>query len=151
MTRERITRHKRGEKLQEIDYRALVEQLPALIYVQELGEPGLMRYLSPHTEAMLGHPPHELMGEDWQEIIHPEDRQRVAEEAARAVSAGGTFQAEYRLISREGRTVWVRDEAVITQDQEGCSWFRRGVLFDITERKGLENRLEHQAFHDPVR
>ena len=45
-------------------------------------------------------------------MLHPQDRGRVLAEHDRAHESNGTFSAEYRLLSKDGRTVWVRDEAV---------------------------------------
>lgn len=149
--KERATRNAQTEEnLREVDYRALVEQIPALVvYVQELGEPSVTTYLSPQAEAMLGYSPDELKGETrrWLGILHPDDRDRVAAEAARAVSAGEPFEAEYRCIARDGRVVWVRDEAITVRDQEGRPQSRWGVLFDITEHK----RIEEESREDRAR
>jgi len=54
------------------------------------------------------------------------------------------------MISRDGRVVWVRDAAVLMRDDECAPRFWQGVMFDITERKGLEERLYYQAFHDSL-
>jgi diguanylate cyclase (GGDEF)-like protein/PAS domain S-box-containing protein len=139
-----------GGGLQEPDYRTLVEQIPAIIYVQELGEPRLTTYLSPQTEVMLGYSPGELTGEArrWLEIVYPGDCERLTAEAARADAIGEPFETEYRCVARDGRIVWVRDEAVVVPDGEDR--LRLGILFDITERKALEDRLRYRALHDPL-
>ncbi len=132
-----------GRRFQEPDHRALVEQIPALVYVQELGHPRLTTYLSPQTEVLLGYSPDELTGEvrRWLEILHPDDRERVDAEITCAVSAGESSEIEYRCIARDGRVVWVRDEAVIVVDNEGGPRFRRGILLNITEHKQIEEEL----------
>src|SRR5918997_3339670 len=102
----------------EPDHRAVVEQIPAIVYVQELGEPRLTMYLSPQTEVMLGYSPGKLKGEarHWLEIVHPDDRERVIAEAAHAEAAGDPFETEYRCIARDGRTLWLRDKAVVVRE-----------------------------------
>jgi len=57
---------------------------------------------------------------------------------------------EYRIIHKEGRVVWVRDEAMLVNDEEGQPRLWQGVMSDITERKELEERLKHQALHDAL-
>jgi diguanylate cyclase (GGDEF)-like protein len=54
------------------------------------------------------------------------------------------------MIRKDGRVVWIRDEAVLVHDGEGRPRFWQGIMMDITERKVLEDRLSHQAMHDPL-
>ncbi len=132
-----------GGRLREPDRGALVEQIPAVVYVQDLGHPRLTTYLSPQTEVLLGYSPDELTGEvrRWLGIIHPDDRGWVDAEVSRAVSAGDSSETEYRCVARDGRVVWLRDEAVIVEDDEGRPRFRRGLLLDITQHKQSEEEL----------
>jgi diguanylate cyclase (GGDEF)-like protein/PAS domain S-box-containing protein len=132
-----------GRNFQEPEHHTLVEQIPAIVYVQKLDPIRSTTYLSPQTGVLLGYSPDELRGEvrRWLEIIHPDDRERVDAEVNRAVSAGESSGTEYRCIARDGRVVWVRDEAVIAEDDQGCPRFRRGILFDITEYKQIEEEL----------
>lgn len=143
----------------EEKYRRLVEQIPAVTYIQELGEPSRTSYLSPRVEMMLGYSPNDLIGDParWLQLVHPDDRERVLVEVSRAVEDGEPFGAEYRFIARDGRVVWVRDQAVVVRDAEGNPGFWQGVIFDVTERKRheeelrkSEERLAHQAFHDTL-
>lgn len=75
-------------------------------------------------------------------ILHPEDFERVMATGERVRETGEPFEAEYRMIAKDGQEVWVRDEAVSEKDEEGrpCLW--RGVMLDITERKRAEAALE---------
>ena len=54
------------------------------------------------------------------------------------------------MISKSGHNVWVRDEAMLVRDEEGKPLFWQGVLYDVTERKALEEQLEHRALHDAL-
>jgi len=130
----------------------ITERIPAVTYVLEVGEPSDTVYCSPQVEAMLGYPP-EVFEKDrthWIKVLHPDDRERVLAEDARAGSTGEPFDAEYRCVARDGRTVWVHDKAVVTRDQEGLARFREGIMVDVTRRKVFEKQLEHLAFHDPL-
>lgn len=127
-----------------IDFQELVEWLPAVVYVAAPGVDGPALYVSPRVEAMLGYAQEEWLSEPgfWAKLLHPGDRERAFAEAVRAREAGGPFRMEYRLIAKDGRVVWVRDEAAPVLDEEGRPKSWRGVLLDITERKEAEEMLK---------
>jgi PAS domain S-box-containing protein len=77
----------------------------------------------------------------WVKIIHPDDRERVLEGDRRTNETGEPFRAEYRQFTRDGRAVWLRDEASLVRDREGKALYWLGVQLDITERKEAEEAL----------
>jgi PAS domain S-box-containing protein len=139
----------RAEKalgLSEDRFRHLVEQIPAVTYVQEpidSDTPEAITYMSPQYEAMLGYPPEkEILDEEhWLRVLHPDDRKRVLAEELRTDETGEPYRIEYRQIARGGRVVWVRDEATLVRDEEGNSLYWLGVQYDITEQKRTEEEL----------
>jgi PAS domain S-box-containing protein len=130
----------------EAKYRTLVEQVPAAIYMDALDEISSPIYFSPQVEAMLGYSPEKWRADPelWVKLLHPDDRQRILAENTRTNATGEPFKVEYRLIARDGRIVWVRDDAVLVRDEAGRPRFWRGVLFDITDRKRAEEVLRRQ-------
>jgi PAS domain S-box-containing protein len=124
----------------ETRYRTLMEQIPAITYVQEPLEssnPKAVTYVSPQYETILGYPPESKIidEEHWLRIVHPEDRERVLAEEARTDRTGEHFNVEYRVIGGDGRVVWVRDEATLVRDEEGQPLYWLGVQYDVTEQK----------------
>jgi PAS domain S-box-containing protein len=124
----------------ETRYRTLVEQIPAITYVQEPLEssnPKAVTYVSPQYETILGYPPelNKIDEEHWLTTIHPEDRERVLAEEVRTDETGEPFKMEYRVIARDGRVVWLRDEATLVRDEEGQPLYWLGVQYDVTEQK----------------
>jgi diguanylate cyclase (GGDEF)-like protein/PAS domain S-box-containing protein len=140
----------------ELEVRTLLDQLPAILYVSEVGVTGRWHYVSAGVEAVLGFSAAEWTADAglWARQIHPEDRARVFEREDALVEP--TVPDEYRMRHREGRTVWVRDEAALVTDTHGrMRW--HGVISDITDRKLAEAELErraevirYQAAHDPL-
>jgi diguanylate cyclase (GGDEF)-like protein/PAS domain S-box-containing protein len=129
------------------DYRRLVERLPAIVYACEQGERGRWRYVSPQVEDILGWAPEEWVADPglWARQVHPDDRERALEQETRkAAEDGGGPPIDYRMITREGRTVWLLDEAVLEPDERGVAVWH-GVLYDITERKIAEQELRRVA------
>src|SRR5215203_2239968 len=139
----------RAEKalgLSEDRFRRLVEQIPAVTYVQEpidSDTPKAITYMSPQYEAMLGYPAEtEILDEEhWLRMLHPDDRDRVLAEELRTDQTGEPYRIEYRLIARGGRVVWVHDEATLVRDEEGNALYWLGVQYDITEQKRTEEEL----------
>ena len=127
-------------------YRRLVERLPAIVYRAEVGAAGTWSYVSPQIESILGFSPEEWCADPtlWEQRLHPEDRDRaIADEHA---AAGGiqVGSSDYRMIARDGRVVWIADDAALERDDEGGSYWH-GVLYDITDRKRAEAELELRA------
>lgn len=139
----------RAEKaldLSEDRFRRLVEQIPAVTYVQEpidSDTPKAITYMSPQYEAMLGYPAEtEILDEEhWLRMLHPDDRERVLAEELRTDETGEPYRIEYRQIARDGRVVWVHDEATLVRDEEGNALYWLGVQYDITEQKRTEEEL----------
>ena len=133
-------------------YRTLVERIPAVVYIQEPDKPSRTTYVSPQNETILGYAPEECLADPdhWIKITHPDDRERVLAEDERTNESGEAFVMEYRQFAKDGRIVWLRDEATMVRDENGEPLYWLGVQTDITERKVLEERLAHQALHDPL-
>jgi len=132
-------------------FRTLVEQLPLVVYVDAIDDASSNIYSSPQVEGMLGYSLAEWKRDRalFVRILHPEDRETVLE-AHRRAHEGFGLSLEYRLIARDGRVVWVHDEARTIPGPSGEPIALQGYLLDITEKREGEERLRHQAFHDPL-
>ena len=137
------------EQLREAEekFRLIVEQGPAVIYQQEFDveDPNISRttYISPQQADMFGYTAEEVLADPtlWTRTIHPDDRDRVlAADVASNREASDRFSLEYRMISKDGRIVWVEDTSLLVQ-LEGRPPFWQGFLIDITERKQAEEQL----------
>jgi two-component system NtrC family sensor kinase len=100
--------------------------------------------MSPQVQVLSGYSPDEWKADPelWAKLLHPDDRPRMLAENARTNTTGEPFKLEYRLIARDGRIVWVHDEAVIVRDSAGRPRFWQGVMLDITERKRAEDEVK---------
>lgn len=127
----------------EAQYRALVEQIPAVVYTEALGDTATFTYVSPQAETILGFSPAELVANPGASIerIHPDDRERVQREGERTSAASEPFRAEYRMQARDGRWVHVLDEAVLIRDELGNPSHWQGMLVDVTEQREAEIAL----------
>ena len=126
----------------EAKYRMLVEQVAAISYIAELGMRGEWLYVSPQVETMFGFSPQEWLTDSraWTQHVHPEDH-KIVEAAEEASQRGERFQAEYRVIRKDGRVIWVSDTAVVVEGSNEHP-LMEGIIVDITERKQLETQLQ---------
>ncbi len=133
----------RTEQVLEAQYRQLIEQVPAITYVAERGAQGRWYYVSPQIKAILGFTPKEWVSDTqlWRRQVHPDDLGKVLAEEQTLSQEGDRFRIEYRLRTRDGKDVWVRDEATFVRHLETGELVMRGLLLDITERKEAEAEL----------
>ena len=137
-------------------YQAVVERIPAVVYVDEFAPTGSavshFSYLSPQVESMLGYTPDELIADQglWLRLLHEDDRETALALDMEHFATGQALIQEYRVTRRDGRVIWLRDEAKVLREGAMVRLVSHGVLVDITSRKLLEEQLEYQAFHDPL-
>jgi diguanylate cyclase (GGDEF)-like protein/PAS domain S-box-containing protein len=133
-------------------YRTLVEQIPAVTYIDAVDYAGTTLYISPQVESLLGYAPADWQGDSgmWRRLLHPEDRERVVAEHLRTNVDGSSYGDEYRLLARNGRVVWIRDEATLVRDDEGQPRFWQGVMIDVTDRKRAQEQVAFLAYHDKL-
>jgi diguanylate cyclase (GGDEF)-like protein/PAS domain S-box-containing protein len=133
-------------------YEALVEQIPAIVYVDVVDESMATTYVSPQIEELLGITPREYIEDPdlWVKRLHPEDRDRALAAYLEGRRAGQPFAFEYRMIARDGRVVWFRDSAIVVRDERGEPAFVHGVMLDISDRKQAEEQVAFLAYHDKL-
>ena len=105
-------------------------------------------YNSPAYEKVLGYSGEELSASSSIDQIHPSDRERVLQAAAKARTSGRGQRLEYRMRHKNGD--WRILESTASPIQNSNGKMERLVIVnrDITERKRAEEMLEHRALHD---
>jgi len=133
-------------------YRALSEQIPAVLYSEVHIPGGAVVYESPQYQQLFGYTVEDAMQPDfWKTLVHPDDREWVLAENERVDRTGDPWNVEYRTIAKDGRVVWLRDHAVLVRGEHGEPDYWQGYYIDITEQKQAEEALrqalerEHQA------
>jgi PAS domain S-box-containing protein len=142
-----ITQKKEAERLLEeaqTRLRTLVEHVPAITYTGEIGSDHALDYVSPQIEEVLGYSPGEVVADPdlWTKMLHPHDRRWVLAEDRWIGETGDQFALEYRMFARNGRVVWLRDEAMLVRDEERNPLHWQGFMLDVTKRKKAEARLK---------
>ena len=133
-------------------YRSIVQHIPAVTYIDALDDAASTLFVSPQVEEMLGYTAHEWMTDAdlWLRIVHPDDRARAAAENQRHNETGETFSLDYRVYRKDGRIVWVHDEARMFRDERGVPAFSLGVMIDITEIKRGDEKVAFLTYHDEL-
>ena len=140
----RVERHELAARVEaEAKLRTLVEQLPVVVYQDAVDDLSTALYVSPQYERVFGYRPEERLEDPdfWIRHLHPDDRERVLAESRRTNATGDPFLIDYRFIAKDGRILWVRDEAILLRDAQGKSDRWQGILMDVTEQKVAEERL----------
>ncbi|MGH2615887.1 MAG: putative bifunctional diguanylate cyclase/phosphodiesterase [Thermomicrobiales bacterium] len=129
-----------------------VDAIPAITYTRSGDAAARIVSIGPEAKAVLGWDPDDLLlqADGWLPRVHPFDRERVRAAIGESAAALVPFHAEYRVLARDGRVVWLRDLAVPIEDPASSAHLWRGVLFDISTDKAAESQLHRLAFYDPL-
>ncbi|MDP9406735.1 MAG: EAL domain-containing protein [Actinomycetota bacterium] len=128
-------------------FRALVQGGSDLITL--LSPDGVVTYQSPSVERLLGVPAEDLVDTPLADVVHPDDRSRLAAHLAASLAGSKPGSVELRLRAADGTSRWVETLGgnLVGDGSE------RGVVLtsrDVTERRSLEEQLTRQALHDPL-
>jgi diguanylate cyclase (GGDEF)-like protein/PAS domain S-box-containing protein len=133
-------------------YRTLIEQLPLVVYVDEIDSLSSNIFTSRQVEPMLGYSVEEWATDPelFSRLLHPDDRDRVLAAHVQTHETHEPLSLEYRLIARDGRVVHLRDEGVVVLDDDGQPLYLQGYLLDITPQREAEHQLRQLALYDPL-
>jgi diguanylate cyclase (GGDEF)-like protein/PAS domain S-box-containing protein len=133
-------------------YRTLIEQLPLVVYVDALDAVSSNIFTSRQIEPLLGYSVEEWAAEAdlFTRILHPDDRDRVLAAHAHTQQTHEPLSLEYRLIARDDRVIWLRDEGVVVLDEQQQPLYLQGYLLDITREREAEQQLRQLALYDSL-
>jgi PAS domain S-box-containing protein len=142
-----MSRKQAQEELSEAEqnYRTLVEQIPGVVYILPINSTAQEAYISPQLQQLLGIAPedwHHGFFNSWLNHTHPDDRDRYWQAVNMTIATGEPLRVEYRMMRRDGRTIWVRDQANLVLCADGETQVLQGLVFDISERKQAEVALQ---------
>ena len=134
--------------LDERRFRSLVQHASDIIMI--VSADGLIRYVSPSVQRVLGHRVETLLGSAFVDLMHPEDREwAVPFLAGPAHRCTQLPPVAWRLRRVDGS--WLHGETVGSNllDDSAVAGLVLATR-DVSERKTLEERLAHHAFHDSL-
>ena len=145
---ENISQRKQVEQaLQESEkqFRSLVANIPGAIYHCQCDKSWTMDFISNAIEVISGYKAEEFIDNkvrSYASIIHPEDQEYVEVTVDRAVAVREPFILEYRIIHHGGSIRWVYEKGTGLFDDYGNILYLNGAIFDMTERKQVEQALQ---------
>ncbi len=126
-------------KMSEEKYRILTENMPDIAFSTDIK--GTLTFVSPQVNQY-GYLPDEITGKPIFDLIHLEDRQKVADGFARQLTEQSVFAATFRMLDVWGNTHWFEAKSYLQLDEFGKTQSLYGMLRDITERENLEEALK---------
>lgn len=135
-------------------YASLVANVPGAVYRCAKTSDWDMEFMSAEIEQISGYPASDFLGTDavrtFASIIHPDDRKLVERDVDTAVAGHEPFELDYRILTATGEVRWVHERGRAIFAADGSVLYLDGAIFDTTERKRLEEQLQHLAYHDPL-
>ncbi|MGE4408748.1 PAS domain-containing sensor histidine kinase [Pseudomonas sp.] len=126
----------------ESRFRAMVGNLPGVVYRCRNDGQRQMSYLSSGIERLTGYPAREFLGDrarSYANLIHPEDRP-----LARQAPEQDVFEGIYRLFNAEGQIVWVREKARVLREHDDPVGWCDGFVWDVTAQALAQEEMRER-------
>lgn len=152
---EDITKRKETEELlakSEQSKRVLIDNLPGLAYRCKFDKDGTMLFVSKGCYELTGYYPDQFVENKelaFNDIISPEHRERLWEEWQRTIPNRLPYRLEYEITTSHGENKWVLEVGEGLYNEDGSVEALEGIILDITDRKGYEEKLKYFGEHDP--
>ncbi|MDB5955066.1 PAS domain-containing protein [Ramlibacter sp.] len=138
-----LRRQARSRERTEQRFQQLAQAMPQIVFTAD--ERGAVQFVSRRWMEVTGEPMERALGNRWQELVHPADRQEMVRRLAEMVASGRELQFEHRLRYRDGQYRWqlLRAAPVREEDSPAIQWF--GSATDIDALKRAQEQLREQA------
>jgi diguanylate cyclase (GGDEF)-like protein/PAS domain S-box-containing protein len=123
----------------ETRYRLLADNIADIVIL--LDGRGVLLYVSPSVEPVLGFRGNDLIGKSCFDLVHEEDRERVQATTAELAGPDRTNTAAFRIARADGSIAWVEINFKLASERNVAEIKFVGVLRDVTQRKMMEDEL----------
>lgn len=122
----------------------LVDNLPGVAYRRRNAPGWPMEYISEGCLELTGYPAEDVMAARpyFNDIVHPDDRERVFAEVDAALAEYRAFKTEYRILRADGSEIWVWSKGRGIYNEAGWLVAREGFIGDINDRVRAQIELE---------
>jgi PAS domain S-box-containing protein len=127
----------------------LIDASPAVLFMWRI-EPGgwPVEVVSANVERLVGYSAKDFTSGrvSWPAITHPEDGPSLEREVKDFLAAGhDQWSQQYRLIAKDGKTIWAEDWNQLVRDADGKATHIQALVMDITARKRAELELGERS------
>ncbi len=130
-----------NRKNEQLD--AILRTAPDIIFSSR-GD-GSRDFLSARFFEYTGALPESADGFGWMDYVHPDDREQIQKHWAQCLQAGDSYEAEYRIRSKDGEHRWFRARAIQILDSDGINLRWYGTCSDIHDSKVLEQSIRENS------
>ena len=136
-----------AQKKVELDLQESRSHLARLMDIAPVGifqtdAEGNFTYANEQWFSLCGCKSADVMGQGWQKVIHPEDRQLVFEQWEKSVREKRLFALSHRYLTPKGKSVWVKSQAIALTNPKGEIIGYLGSVQDVSELKMFQSVLE---------
>lgn len=137
ITRDKEAEYQLKSTKKRLDF--LISATPAIIYTLSIHPPHKTTFISNNVKKQTGYSPDDFLKDSyfWMDRIHPDDVSHALADLGTLLQKGQHYY-EYRFQRRDGKFIWMRDEANVIMDDKGQPVEIAGYWINITKRKEAE-------------
>lgn len=128
-----------------VSFEELIGNIPAIFYRCKCDEDWTMYYISDEIEQVTSYPAKEFILNSirsYTSVIHEADVDEISLAINSAIESKQPWEIEYRMVTKEGRELWVSEKGVAIFSETGILKFLDGFITSIDHRKKIEEKLE---------
>ena len=135
-----LTKQLRDNKEQ---IKSIISNLIGFTYRCKPDEEWTMLFITEQVEEITGYKPEAFTGQgmSFASVVHPDDLDLARAGISGAIAGRKKFDLDYRLVKKDGNTVWVHEAGRGVYDKDGNVLFIDGIITDISDKKRAEDRL----------
>lgn len=150
-TQQKLREEEEKLRISEKNFRLLAENSKDMIFRMSFPS-GKYEYVSPASKEILGYTPEEIMDEPYhvKKSIHPDWREWLEQKLKDVMNGSAADTYEYQIINKDGNELWVTQKNALIRDEKGKVFELVGRLSDDTQRKKIEEQLNHSYRMDAI-
>ncbi len=123
------------------EFQLLVNNIPAIVFTGYKN--GSVKFYDNKVLDITGYPREifETNRKNWSDIVVAEDWQKAKRTFVDALENDMAYTREYRIVHRNGQSIWLQERSRIICDLENKIKHVSGVFFDVTEKRQMEAQL----------
>lgn len=124
-------------------FKLLANNIPGTVYLSNFDDNWSKIYLNDEIEVLTGYPKEYFLEQKINliEIVHPDDVEDLINDTRKCIENRIPFHISYRIKRKSGEYIWV-EEFGDTIIKNGKVEFVEGILFDITEKKQIDDQIK---------